>query len=121
MQRNRFLSYFLTLFVSFLLPAVVSAHVGMLNSNPVENGIVSPELKIVTVKFAGEVEPAFSKIEVLNPEGKKISKKTKFSNDNKVLETKLKGKLSPGIYTVKWKCMSLDGHTLSGEYTFTVE
>lgn len=118
MKKNKILPFLL---VIFFIPVIAYGHVGMLNSNPVKNGIVSSPPERVTIKMGGEVEPAFSKIEVFNPDGKKVSKKTSFSNDNMVMETKLKGGLSPGVYTVKWKCMSLDGHTLTGEYIFTIE
>jgi len=118
MKRNRILAFFLAL---LLIPALVSAHVGMLNSSPVANGIVSSPPEKVTIKFAGAVEPAFSKIEVFNPANKKISKKIRFLKDNRIMETDLKGNLGPGVYTVKWKCMSVDGHSLSEEYSFTIE
>ena len=118
MKKNKILSFF---FALLLIPALCFAHVGMLNSTPAPNGIVSSPPEKVTMKFGGELEPAFSKIEVFDQNDKKVSKKTRFREENIIMETKLKGKLSPGVYTVKWKCMSVDGHSLSGEYTFTIE
>ena len=31
------------------------------------------------------------------------------------------GTLSPGIYTVAWSVLSVDGHKTSGSFTFTVK
>jgi methionine-rich copper-binding protein CopC len=118
MNRNKILSFF---FALWLVPALAFAHVGMLNSNPAKNGILSSPPEKVTIKMAGKVEPAFSKIEVFNPENKKVSKKTLFLKENQVMETELKGKLPTGVYTVKWKGMSVDGHSIKGEFNFTVE
>jgi methionine-rich copper-binding protein CopC len=118
MKKNKILSFF---FVFWLIPALAFAHVGMLNSNPASNGILSSPPDKVTIKMAGPVEPAFSKIEVFNSENKKVSKKTRFLKDNKIMESALKKNLSPGLYTVKWKIMSVDGHSLAEEYTFTIE
>jgi len=118
MKKNKILPFFLVL---WLIPALCFAHVGMLNSSPAKNGIVSSPPEKVTMKFGGELEPAFSKIEVFDQNNKKVSKKTYFRKENIIMETKLKGKLSLGVYTVKWKCMSIDGHSLNGEYTFTIE
>ncbi len=118
MKKNKIWAFFLVL---WLIPALCFAHVGMLNSSPAKNGIVSSPPEKVTIKFGGEVEPAFSRIEVFDQNDKKVSKKTRFLKENIIMEADLKGKLPPGVYTVKWKCMSVDGHSLDGEYTFTIE
>ena len=118
MKKNKILLFFLVL---WLIPALCVAHVGMLNSTPAKNGIVSSPPEKVTMKFGGKVEPAFSKIEVFDQYNNKVSKKTRFLKENIIMETDLKDKLPPGVYTVKWKCMSIDGHSLKGEYTFTIE
>jgi len=118
MKKNKIFAF---LFVLWLVPALCFAHVGMLNSTPAKNGFVSSAPEKVSIKMAGEVEPAFSKIEVFDENNKKVSKKTRFREDNLIMETKLKGNLPPGVYTVKWKCMSVDGHSLSEEFIFTIE
>jgi methionine-rich copper-binding protein CopC len=105
----------------WLIPAICFAHAGMLNSNPDQNSILTSSPAKVTIKMSAQVEPAFSSIEVYNLDDEKISGKTRFRKKNMVMETDLPDNLSPGMYSVKWKCMSLDGHTLSGDYTFTVE
>lgn len=63
----------------------------------------------------------FSKIEVFDQNGKKVSKETRCTQDDTVMEVALEKGLPPGTYTVKWKCMSLDGHKQTGEYTFRIE
>ncbi len=118
MKKNKILAFFIAF---LLIPALCFAHVGMLNSTPAKNGFVSSSPEKITVKFGGEVEPAFSKVEVYDQNDKKVSGKTTFLKGNKVMESELDQKLSPGLYTVKWKIMSLDGHSLSEEFTFTIE
>lgn len=81
--------------------------------------ITSPEK--VTIKFGKPVEPAFSKIEVFDQDGNKVSGKTTSLEDDTILEAGMKENVTPGEYTVKWKCMSLDGHSKSGNYKFTVK
>jgi methionine-rich copper-binding protein CopC len=75
----------------------------------------------VTMSFVGSLETAFSGIEVLDGGGKKVSGKTVFTESDSVMEVELKGGLTPGEYTVQWRCMSLDGHSQKGSYTFTVK
>ena len=118
MKKNKILIFFIAL---WLIPALCFAHVGMLNSTPAKNGFVSSSPEKVTIKFGGELEPAFSKVEVFDRNDKKVSGKTIFLKSNKVMEAELDENLPPGMYTVKMKCMSKDGHTITEEYTFTIE
>jgi methionine-rich copper-binding protein CopC len=118
MKRNKILTFFIAL---WLIPALGFAHVGMLNSTPAKNGFVSSSPEKVILKFGGELEPAFSKVEVFDQNDKKVSGKTTFLKGNKVVESELNENLPPGTYTVKCKVMSLDGHTIKEEYTFFIE
>jgi copper transport protein len=114
-------SILLPLIFLLLVPTLAFAHAGILNSTPPQNGIVKAPLEKITIKLGGAVEPAFSKAEVFDPNDKKVSEKTQFLKDNRVMESKLKENLAPGVYKVKWKFMSMDGHSLKGEYSFIIE
>ena len=117
-KTNKILSFFIVL---SLIPALGSAHVGMLNSSPAKNGFVSSSPEKVTIIFGRELDPSFSKVDVFDENDKKVSGKTIFLNSNKVMESELDDNLPLGMYTVKVKCMSLDGHTIKEEYTFIIE
>ncbi len=104
------------------IPVLVSAHVYILEYNPEQDAILDAPPEKITITFVGTVEPLFSKIEVFDSEGNKVSKKkTEFKEDDTVMEVALKKELDSGEYTVKWVCMSLDGHKQKGEYTFTIQ
>jgi methionine-rich copper-binding protein CopC len=118
MKRNKIMTFFVAF---WLFPALCFAHVGMLNSSPAKNGFVSSAPEKVTIKFGGPLEPAFSKIEVFDQNDEKVSGKTAFLKDNKVMESPLEEDLPPGTYTVKIKCMSLDGHIIKEEFNFFIE
>jgi copper transport protein len=111
----------LPLILLLLIPTLAFSHAGILNSTPPQNGIVKTPLEKITIKLGASVEPAFSKAEVFDPDGNKVSAKTTFLKDNRVMESELQEDLAPGIYKVKWKFMSMDGHTVKGKYTFTIE
>ena len=104
-----------------LIPALVTAHTYVKRSVPAANSVIYGSPETVTITFVNPMEPVFSKIEVFDRNGKKVSKKTKFSQKNTVMESNLDRELSAGQYTVKWMCMSLDGHKKSGKYTFRVD
>jgi methionine-rich copper-binding protein CopC len=111
----------LLLILLLVIPTLAYSHAGILNSTPPKNGIVTAPLEKISIKLGGAVEPAFSKAEVFDPDDNKISQKTQFLKGNKIMEAELKENLAPGLYTIKWKIMSMDGHSLKGEYTFTIE
>jgi methionine-rich copper-binding protein CopC len=108
------------LFVLLIVPAIVNAHVRMLESFPGENAVLNEPPQKVTLTFLGSVETMFSKIEVYDSHGKKVSNKKTFREDDTIMEVGLDDNLPEGQYTVKWICMSLDGHKRSGEYTFSI-
>ncbi len=104
-----------------LVPAIVYAHVYLRECSPAIDEVLTSSPKKVIITFVGSVEPAFSRIEVFNEEGKKLSKKTKFLEDDTVMEVELSEVLKSGTYTVKWLCVSLDGHKQTGSYKFTIK
>ncbi|RMG74068.1 MAG: hypothetical protein D6710_02150 [Nitrospirae bacterium] len=103
-----------------LIPSV-SAHVYMLQCSPEPGSTVEKSPDRISITFVGSVEPAFSKIEVFNEKGEKVSGKTLFKEDDTIMEVELKKNLPPGKYTVKWKCMSLDGHMQKKEFIFFIK
>ena len=77
----------------------------------------------VTLHFLGFLEHVFSKVKVYNSAGSKVSIKTKLldGEDGTVMGTKLNKDLTAGEYTVKWSCISKDGHKQNGSYKFTLK
>jgi methionine-rich copper-binding protein CopC len=103
------------------VPALVTAHTYVKRFVPAKNSVIYGSPETVTITFVKPMEQMFSKIEVFDRNGKKVSQKTTFSQKNTVMESDLDKDLSEGQYTVKWTCMSLDGHKKSGKYTFRID
>jgi methionine-rich copper-binding protein CopC len=108
----------IALFIMF--PAAVSAHVHLRAASPKQGSVVATSPGSARITFSNSVEPVFSRVTVIDSSGKTVSGKTEFLKDNTVMETALPKDLAPGKYTVKWKCVSPDGHKQTGSYTFTV-
>ncbi len=103
------------------LPLIVNAHIRMLQSSPEPDSVLNTSPGKVSITFLGSVEPAFSKIEVYDEKGNRVSKKTTFSDNDTTMEVELEKNLPPGVYTVKWKCVSIDGHKQNKEFRFTIK
>lgn len=104
-----------------ILPQTVLSHVELREITPSENAVLETPPEKVVISFFGSIETNFSKIEVFDWNGDKISLKTTVSEDASVMEAGFLKKLIPGEYTVKWLCVSLDGHKAKGSYPFTVK
>lgn len=112
----------LTMFLMlFLVPGVLYAHVYLRGTDPVDGAELSACPGKVTMTFVGSVEPAFSKLEVFGPDGKKVSKEPVFKESDSVMEVELFEGLGPGKYTAEWLCVSLDGHKQKGSFSFTIK
>ena len=77
-----------------------------------------PQLKLW---FTERLEPAFSKVEVLDRNGKQVDQGDSDIDraDAKLLRVSLP-ELAPGTYRVKWRVLSVDTHVSKGDFTFTV-
>jgi methionine-rich copper-binding protein CopC len=104
-----------------ILPSAVFSHVDLREKSPPEDAILETPPEKVVISFFGSIEPTFSKIEVFNLKGDKVSLKSHVSENGSVMEVSFSKKLIPGAYTVKWLCVSIDGHKVKGSYTFTVK
>jgi methionine-rich copper-binding protein CopC len=109
--------------ILLLIPQFSYPHAYLIESQPEENAELTESPTIVTLHFLGFLEHLFSKVDVYNSAGSKVSKKTKLMDgeDGSVMGTKLNEDLIAGEYTVKWKCVSKDGHKQNGSYTFTLK
>ncbi len=109
------------LFLVVGLPLVVNAHIRVMQSSPEPDAVLSSPPEKVSLTFLGSVEQAFSKIEVFDEKGRKVSKKTTFRDDDTTMEVELQKNLPPGVYTVRWRCVSIDGHKQRKEFRFTIK
>ncbi|HEY1269033.1 MAG TPA: copper resistance protein CopC [Candidatus Binatia bacterium] len=101
-------------------PAPVSAHAFPVRADPRVGSTVAAAPAKVTIWFDGELEGAFSKIEVYDASDRRVDK-----NDPRVdaSRTRLEvdvSPLPPGKYQVRWTALSVDTHVTEGRFTFTV-
>jgi methionine-rich copper-binding protein CopC len=76
----------------------------------------------VRIRFDGDLEPAFSTIQVTDATGRRVDKgDARVDQRNRRLLRVSLGALGPGVYRVAWQIMAIDGHRGEGSYTFTVK
>lgn len=118
-----FLGVWLVLLVVSLMivPAPVSAHTSLLQTDPQPNSTLDHSPDLITLRFDQPLQSGFSKITVYD-----ITKRPVTANPNvtgggdpSTLTIGLP-KLATGVYSVIWQVLSSDGHVVRGAYVFTV-
>ncbi|MCB9135374.1 MAG: CopD family protein [Anaerolineales bacterium] len=115
-----YLLLFVLLFSINIRPA--SAHAYLSSSTPEANAQLSESPVLIELIFSEPVEGNFSSIEVLDATGQRVD-----NDDDKVDDTNLTRmtvtvrSLPNGIFSVKWKALSLvDSHVTEGAFPFAV-
>lgn len=104
-----------------LMPAAVFAHAAMIRSAPKANSKSQQSPKLVELWFNEELEPNLNTIEVKDGRGQRVDKGAVILSEGaKKVQVELND-LAAGAYTVDWKAVSTDEHTVHGKFTFTIE
>jgi copper resistance protein C len=105
----------------FFLAALTStgalAHAFLDHANPRVGSTVAAAPHELTLWFTQKLEPAFSTVEVMGPNGSSIGGKAQVSGNTIRVGIKAAG---PGAYHVHWQALSVDTHKTQGSFSFTV-
>lgn len=105
-----------------LTPASGWAHAYLVTSSPARRAIVTRPPTEVQLWFNERLEPAFSSLTVIDRDGRRVDTgdvQTGGPDDPKRLSVRLRP-LAPGTYTVRYRVLSVDGHIVESQFTFTV-
>jgi copper transport protein len=111
----------LTLALTLLFCASAAfAHAHLERSEPKANATLKQSPKTVELWFSEELEPSMNTVTVTDQTGRRVDKNNiTLAEGSKKLQAELED-LGSGTYTVDWKVLSTDGHTMKGKFTFTV-
>ncbi len=113
----------LALAAALALPVhAASAHPKLVSSTPAANASVPTAPTSISVTFNEKITVALSKLTLSDAAAHDVGldSVTSPAGDGKTLVVKIKAKLIPGRYTVKWQAAGGDGHPMKGEFTFVV-
>ncbi|WP_400241570.1 copper resistance CopC/CopD family protein [Niallia sp. JL1B1071] len=100
----------------------VSAHAYITNSTPTENEILETAPNNVYIEFNEKIQTGFTILNVLNSSGERVDQKNVKidTNTEKSITVDLEPDLPNDIYTVEWRIVSADGHSISGMIPFSI-
>ena len=118
---SRFARYLPLLLALCFVPEAAVAHSYLQKSEPAQRAVMLAPPERVQLWFNERLEPAFSTLGVTDAAGAAVDKEdTQVAADNlKMLTVSLKP-LSSGVYTVKFRVLSVDGHVVTNQFSFTV-
>ena len=121
---------FLGLLSSLLLAAGIvlstassaAAHDSIVSATPEADATIGVVPQEISLTFSGEILTVGSAvvIEVITPGGQNLATEQPQIDGTTVTQA-LTGDQEPGLYTVRWRVVSSDGHPISDEYTYTLE
>lgn len=106
-------------FLTTALSTPAFAHSELQSATPGDGETLTETTDKVTLTFGGQVEKG-STIEVTDAAGKTVEQEDLSVEGNQLTAT-FDEPLENSTYKVDWDIISGDGHTLAGEYSFTVD
>lgn len=106
---------------TYALAGAAWAHAFLDHATPAVGSTVQGAPAQVALRFTQRLEPAFSRVQVVDAAGKRVDREdASVSGDDATMLTVSLAPLAPGRYAVKWRVLSVDTHVTEGDYTFTV-
>jgi methionine-rich copper-binding protein CopC len=100
----------------------VGAHAILDRTDPRAGGSVKVTPTQVRLWFTGALEPAYSRVHVLDAAGKRADLGDGGVDDgNRALLRVSVPPLAPGTYRVVWHVLSVDSHVTEGQFSFGVQ
>lgn len=106
--------------VAVLLPGTpVWAHTALVSADPAKDATLARAPSAVTLVFSQSLNPDFTTIVVSDASRRRVPAAPPSIKDG-AGTVALSGALTNGAYTVAYRVVSTDGHTVQGSYVFTV-
>ena len=96
-------------------------HAQLVKSVPARRAVLSRPPERVQLWFNERLEPAFAQLSVWDRDGAQVDLKDAqvAPDDPKRLSISVPS-LEPGVYRVKFRVLSVDGHVVESEFPFTI-
>ena len=103
-----------------LFPSVVTAHAELLEATPADGATVEGTPAEISATFTEPLETDGSTFSLRNAAGERLAAGRVDPDDRTRLIIDPVPDLAPGVYEVRWRAASADGHAENDTWTFTV-
>ena len=121
-SRGRIVGALAALAVCLVVPAAASAHAYLVKTVPAASVVLGTPPPNVQLTYDEAVEPRFAIISVSNAQGEQetTGPVQRSSANPDTLVVPLRPHLPEGWYLIYWRAISVDGHPVSGAFTYAV-
>jgi copper transport protein len=108
--------------VALALPSAASAHAYLVKTVPAARVVLATPPPNIQLTYDEAVEPRFAIISVTNAAGQQetTAPVSRSPSDPDTLVVPLRPHLPQGWYLIYWRAISVDGHPVSGAFTYAV-
>ena len=111
----------LALAFALALSPHADAHAFLDHATPAVGSVVRGAPAQIKLWFSERLEPAFSTVQVLDRNGKRVDKgDPQVDSTDAALLLVSVPQLAPGRYRVTWRVLSVDTHVTEGDFSFDV-
>lgn len=111
----------LRLTLPLLLALLAPLHTRLAQSEPAAQSTVAESPAQLRLWFEGDIEPAFTQLSLRASNGARLALGAPHEGGEAgLIVAAVPLRLAPDAYTVGWQTVGRDGHTISGEFGFTV-
>lgn len=121
MTRRRLLVLGVLAGTALMVPALGETHASLVKSVPARRATLAHPPARVQLSFNERLEPAYSSVSVWDAKGLQVDRRqvTVDPEDPKLVSVELPA-LGPGVYTVRFRVLSVDGHVVESSFPFTI-
>jgi hypothetical protein len=104
-----------------LAPWLARGHAALVKSTPAQRAVLTRPPDRIRLWFNEPLEPRFARVSVWDEQGQQLDRQDVLvgPEDRKTLSVGVP-ELGPGVYTVRYRVLSVDGHVVEGSLRFTV-
>ncbi|RVT57120.1 copper resistance protein CopC [Niallia taxi] len=120
MKLKFFSGVFLVMMLLFTINiSNASAHAYIVNSSPSENESLDDSPTKATIEYNEKIQSGFAVLNVTNSAGEKVDEGN-VTVEDKTISVDLKANLKNDVYTMEWRVVSADGHSITGLVPFSI-
>ena len=104
-----------------LAAGVAGAHSFLERADPRPGSTVKSAPSEVRLRFTERLEPAFSTVQVTDDKGRRVDRGEAQTEPGSPRQLRVPlERLGAGLYTVRWRVLSVDSHVVEGDFSFRV-